>query len=229
MSGGKGGGSRTSTTEMPVWMRPYAKRNLERAETAQKIGYQPYFGPDIAAFNPTQEAAFNANIGAAEAFGLVPRGSITAMQDMAPQPQTFEGGLRAYSSAPLYEQALAEYQSRMPGQSAQYNKLFVDPYNQPDQANSGYASPNNPTPGYGPDGMSLNPIGYIAPVAGSGFAWDQRNQRIMNGSWIPYGWDLIGEGKKMLIKTMESGLTSDYDPDTGEWIHYYNNQNPRKY
>lgn len=229
MSGGKGGGSQTSTTQMPAWMRPYAKRNLERAETAQKIGYQPYFGPDIAAFNPTQEAAFNANIGAAEAFGLVPRGSVTAMQGMAPEPQTFEGGLRAYSSAPLYEQALAEYKSRMPGQVSQYNKLFVDPYNQPDQADAGYASPETKTTGYGPGGLSLNPIGYMAPVAGSGLTFDPRGGGIAQGSFMPYGWERVGDSKKILVKTMEDGLVSDYDPDTGEWIHYYNYQNPRKY
>jgi len=226
MSGGKGGGSRTSTTEMPAWMRPYSQRNLERAETAQKIGYQPYFGPDIAAFNPTQEAAFNANIGAAEAFGLVPRGSVTAMQGMAPEPQTFEGGLKAYSSAPLYEQALAEYKSRMPGQVAQYNKLFVDPYNEPDQADPGYASPETKTTGYGPGGLSLNPIGAIAPVAGSGVSFiPGRGQA--PGSFIPYGWELLGNN--LLVKSREDGLVSDYDPNTGEWIHYYNYQNPRKY
>jgi hypothetical protein len=94
----------------------------------KKIGYMPYYGPDIAAFNPTQQAAFNSNIGAAEAFGMVPQGSLTAMQGMAPEATTYAGGLQAYSSGNLFDQALAELESRRPGQFAQYNKMFVNPF-----------------------------------------------------------------------------------------------------
>lgn len=127
MGGGGKGGSRSQTTTIPEWVRAPAERNIARAETAQKIGYMPYYGPDIAAFNPTQNAAFSANIGAAEAFGLLPVGSLSVMQGMAPAPQTFEGGIQGYSSGPLFDQAVAELEARRPGQVAQYNKLFVDP------------------------------------------------------------------------------------------------------
>jgi len=210
MGGGGKGGSRTQTTEMPAFMRPYVERNLQRAETAQKIGYQPYFGPDIAAFNPTQEAAFNANIGAAEAFGLVPRGSVTAMQGMAPEPQTFEGGLRAYSSAPLYEQALAEYKSRMPGQVAQYNKLFVDPYNQPDQADAGYANPVSENT------SQYTPVGTIASLKAPN-SWaicDPRGGGLAYNSPIPQGWQLIGDD--LVYKTEEHGMAADFND--GQWF-----------
>jgi hypothetical protein len=94
----------------------------------KRVGYMPYYGPDIAAFNPTQLAAFNSNIGAAEAFGMVPQGSLTAMQGMAPEATTYAGGLQAYSSGNLFDQALAELESRRPGQFAQYNKMFVNPF-----------------------------------------------------------------------------------------------------
>jgi len=128
MSGGKGGSkSQTSTVTIPEWIKQPALRNIGRAETAQKIGYMPYYGPDVAAFNPTQNAAFSANIGAAEAFGLLPVGSLTAMQDMAPEPTTYEGGIQGYSSGDLFDQAVAELEARRPGQVAQYNKLFVNP------------------------------------------------------------------------------------------------------
>ena len=128
MSGGGKGGKQTTTTTIPEWVREPAERNIARAETAQKIGYMPYYGPDIAAFNPTQNAAFSANIGAAEAFGLVPQGSLTAFQGMAPAPTTYAGGIQAYSSGDLFDQALAELEAKRPGQVAQYNKLFVDPF-----------------------------------------------------------------------------------------------------
>jgi len=124
MSGGKGG-SQTQAVEIPKWIEEPATRNLARAEAAQQIGYMPYFGPDLAAFNPTQTAAMQADIGAAQAFGLVPEG-MTALQGM-PAPTEFAGGMMGYSSAPLYEQALAELESRRPGQVAAYDRLFVDP------------------------------------------------------------------------------------------------------
>jgi hypothetical protein len=120
--GGKGGGQ-TQKVEIPKWIEEPATRNLARAEAAQQIGYQPYYGPDVAAFNPTQLAAMQSNIGAAEAFGLLQPGQITAAQGM-PAPTQYAGGEMGYSSAPLYEQALAELQSRQPTQIAAYNKLF---------------------------------------------------------------------------------------------------------
>lgn len=126
--GGKGGKqTQTQTNDIPEWLKPYAKENLERGKQAQTVGYMPYYGPDVAAFNPTQMAAFNSNIGAAEAFGLVPQGSVTAMQGMAPEPITYAGGLQGYSSGSLYDQAVAELAARRPGQVDQYNKLFVNP------------------------------------------------------------------------------------------------------
>ena len=125
MGGGGGkGGSQQTKTEIPKWIEAPATRNLARAEAAQQIGYQPYYGPDVAAFNPTQLAAMQSNIGAAEAFGLLQPGQMTAAQGM-PAPQTFAGGQMGYSSAPLYEQAVAEAAARNPAQAAAYNRLFV--------------------------------------------------------------------------------------------------------
>jgi hypothetical protein len=128
MSGGGKGGRETTTSGIPPWVQAPAERNIGRAELAQKVGYMPFYGPDVAAFNPTQQAAFNSNIGAAEAFGMVPQGSLTAMQGMAPKANTYAGGLQAYSSSDLFDQALAELNTRRPGQVAQYDKMFVDPF-----------------------------------------------------------------------------------------------------
>lgn len=204
--GGKGGStSQTTTTQMPAFMRPYVERNLQRAETAQKIGYQPYYGPDIAAFNPTQMAAFGSNIGAAEAFGLIPRGSVSPMQGMAPEPQTFAGGVQGYSSAPLFEQALAEFEAKRPGQAAQYNKLFVDPYD-----------PNKTPPT--PAGPPAPVIGEIAPSPAS---WTHnRTGTHLAGGFVPYGWTQI-PGTEFVIRNFDdsqgSGTTDKYDSTTGSW------------
>jgi len=135
MSGGGGkGGSQTTKMEIPDWIAQPASRNLARAEAVQQLGYMPYSGPQIAAFNPTQQAAMQSNIGAAEAFGLLSPGSLQPLQGM-PAPQTYAGGMQGYSSMPLYDQAVAELQARNPGQMAAYNELFSNPisYTAPEQ------------------------------------------------------------------------------------------------
>ena len=123
MGGGGGkGGSQTQQVEIPDWVRDPSIRNLARAEEAQKIGYMPYYGPDVAAFNPTQQAAMQSSYDTAAAFGLVPQGG--NVMAGVPQAQDY-GGVMGYSSAPLYEQALAELKARNPETVAQYDKLFV--------------------------------------------------------------------------------------------------------
>ena len=123
MSGGGGkGGSKTQETTIPAWIRDPAIRNLQRAEDVQRIEYMPYYGADVAAFTPTQNAAFDANIGAAEAFGLLAPDTLTATTGM-PEPTDFNG-FSAYSSQPLYESALAELKANQPDAVAQYDALF---------------------------------------------------------------------------------------------------------
>ena len=122
MSGGKGGSS-SSVQEIPKWMEEPAIRNIARAEDIQRMGYMPWYGPDVAAYNPTQQAAAQANIGAAEAFGLIQPDTLTAYQGM-PQAQTFAGGVQGYSSAPMFEQGVETLREKQPGTMAQYDALF---------------------------------------------------------------------------------------------------------
>lgn len=124
MSGGKGG-SQTSSVEIPAWAETAMQENLQRARQAAQIGYQPYYGPDVAAFTPMQEAGMQSSYDAAAAYGLVPQGG-NAMAGV-PQAQEFAGGVRGYSSGDLFEQARAEFEARNPRQAQQYNQLFV-PY-----------------------------------------------------------------------------------------------------
>ena len=124
MAGGKGG-STTTSVQVPEYIEEAAKRNLSRADVISQIGYVPYYGPDVAAFTPTQEAAFQNVAGQAGAFGLsTPAGG--AMAGM-PAPQQFAGGIQGYSSAPLYEQALGELTARRPAQVNLMESLFIDP------------------------------------------------------------------------------------------------------
>jgi len=123
MSGGGGkGGSETTETTIPDWIKQPAIRNLQRAEDVQRIEYMPYYGGDVAAFTPTQNAAFQSNINAAEAFGLLAPNTLTPTSGM-PTPTDFDG-FTGYSSQPMYESALAELKANQPGAVAQYDALF---------------------------------------------------------------------------------------------------------
>ena len=124
MSGGKGGKS-TTEVKIPEWLEAAAKENLARGQGVANIGYTPYYGPDVAAMTPMQMASMQGTSSAAGAFGL-PGGGMTGMEGM-PTPQTFAGGVQGYSSGGLYDQALAELQTRRPGQYDAITGMFVDP------------------------------------------------------------------------------------------------------
>jgi hypothetical protein len=124
------GGSTSTSVEIPEYIEQAAKFNLRQAGALgqpgiAQIGYTPYYGPDVAAFTPTQEAAFQNVAGQAGAFGLAtPAGG--AMAGM-PAPQDFAGGIRGYSSAPMYEQSLGEFARRRPAQFNLIESLFINP------------------------------------------------------------------------------------------------------
>jgi hypothetical protein len=125
MGGGGGkGGSQTQKTEIPKWIEEPATRNLARAEQAQQLGYMPYYGVDVAGFTPTQQAAQQMTFDTANAFGMMPQGygNITPQSGM-PSTMT-QGGITGYSSAPLYEQAVAEARRRQPETAGIYDTLF---------------------------------------------------------------------------------------------------------
>jgi hypothetical protein len=125
MSGGGKGGSTTSSVEIPAWLENAAQTNLARADQLSTIGYTPYYGADVAALTPMQQASMQNTNQGASAFGMA--APTDAMAGM-PQAQTFAGGVQGYSSGGLYDQALSELQTRRPGQFAALNAPFINPY-----------------------------------------------------------------------------------------------------
>lgn len=126
MSGGKGG-SQTTEVKVPQYIEDAAKANLARADEISRIGYTPYYGPDVAAFSPMQQASFQNTADTASAFGLA---APTTQQDIMggmPAPTTYAGGVSGYSSAPMYEQSLAQFQAQRPGQYDAIMSQFIDP------------------------------------------------------------------------------------------------------
>lgn len=122
MSGGGKGGSQTTQVTIPAWLEEAARRNIAKAEDISQTGFTPYMGPDVAAFTPMQQAAFQGTNQMAQAFGL---GGTDPMAGM-PAAQDF-GGVSAYSSYPLYSQSLANLQATAPGQFAALQAPFINP------------------------------------------------------------------------------------------------------
>ena len=182
MSGGKGG-SQTSKVQIPSWIEGPATRNLQRAEQFAQMGYQPYYGPEVAAFNPMQIGAMQSAADAASAFGLAAPMNVAST---IPQAQDFGNGMMGYGSGQGFEQAIAQFQQNQPRQAAIYNSMFAGP-----NANAGYqAGPAmGGTMGGGEGGMRGGPAvgGGVGGMGGFG-GLNQFNQF---GSNMPsaQGWN----------------------------------------
>lgn len=142
MPGGLGG-SQSTQVKLPSWLNEAAQRTVDRGEDAARIGYVPWTGPDVAAFSPMQNAAFQGTNQAAAAFGM-PTSQGTGM----PAPTTFAGGMQGYSSAPMFNAAVEDLRTSRPGQYAAIQSMFVNPTARPQAA----AQPGTqPRPGTSPE------------------------------------------------------------------------------
>lgn len=135
--GGLFGKSKTTTT-VPDWVREPIMDNVAAARNVAAMGYTPYYGPDVAAFTPMQQASFQNTNDAMSAFGMAaPTDPMAGM----PQAQTFAGGVQGYSSAPMYQAAVDQLRMRNP---AQYQAIMsmMDTFQQ--QAQPAQAVARNP-------------------------------------------------------------------------------------
>ena len=136
MSGAKGG-SQTTSVEVPEYIERAAQRNLNRADKISKMGYVPYYGPDVAAFSPMQQSAFQNTADTASAFGMASPSSQQDIMGGMPAPTTYAGGVQGYSSAPMFEQAQDELARRRPAQKSYIDSFFIDPYSGSYGSNAG--------------------------------------------------------------------------------------------
>lgn len=182
MGGGKGGKS-TTTVQIPAWLQEAAQKNLARADVLSTLGYVPYYGPDVAAFTPMQQAAMEGTNQAALAFGMPAPTSAMAGLPMA---QTFAGGLQGYSSMPLYEQSLQTLQAARPGQYAALQAPFINPITgEAPLYPFGMAADPNAEANQGPTSQ----FGYVPPYArggsgsGGGAEWNRVGSGGGGGDW----------------------------------------------
>ena len=126
MSGGKGGSS-TSEVKIPEYIEAAAQRNLNKAERISQLGYVPQYGPDVAAFTPMQQAAFQNTANAANAFGMAAPTSQRDIMGGMDAPTTYAGGVSGYSSAPMYQQSIDALAAARPAQKSYIDSFFIDP------------------------------------------------------------------------------------------------------
>ena len=121
------GGSTTSEVKVPEYIEAAAQRNLNRADRVSQLGYVPEYGPTVAAFTPMQQAAFQNTAGAAGAFGMASPASQRDIMGGMNAPTTYANGVQGYSSAPMYEQMVAELARNRPGQKSYIDSFFINP------------------------------------------------------------------------------------------------------
>ena len=140
MSGGKGG-STTSEVKVPEYIENAAKANLAKADAISQVGYTPYYGADVAAFNPMQQAAFQNTADTANAFGMATPTSPTDIMGNMGAPQTYANGVTGYSSAPMFQDAVDTLGYFRPNQKALLDSFFVNPNTGFDPSGAYTASP----------------------------------------------------------------------------------------
>jgi hypothetical protein len=111
-----------SEVKAPAYLDKAAQQLIQRATQTSRIGYVPYYGPDVAAMTPMQMASMQGTNQMAGAFGM-PTANLS--QGM-PQAQNY-GGLMGYSSGGMYDQAMQEWKRRNPGQYQEVQQLFANP------------------------------------------------------------------------------------------------------
>lgn len=202
MSGGKGGSS-TTTVQIPAWLEQAAQQNIARADVLSTIGYTPYYGPDVAAFTPMQEAAFAGTNTAANAFGMA-----TPTASGLPQAQSF-GGVAGYSSAPMYQDSLAALQGAAPGQYAALTAPFINPVTgaAPLQPFGPLVAPTSPSMSAGKGGGSM---GYSSGSEGGNYGGAGGNQpsSSSSGGYTSFGDMFDGGGPGTSGSTFSGGPLS---------------------
>jgi hypothetical protein len=115
------GSSSTTVQEnkVPAYLEEASKLAVEEAKKIKEMGYLPYFGPEVAAVNPYEQAMAQNVGGMASAFGL----SAPAAMDMSGVDTAASGGVTGYTTAPAYFSALERLKETRPDQYEYFARM----------------------------------------------------------------------------------------------------------
>lgn len=117
------GGSTQSDVTVPKFFETALQQSVGMGTDVAQTGYVPYYGPDVAAFSPMQQAAFEGTNQMASAFGMPTADN----QSYMPQAETFAGGVQGHSAAPLYQESVDALAANRPAQKAYLDSFSIDP------------------------------------------------------------------------------------------------------
>ena len=117
------GGSTQSDVTVPKFFETALQQSVGMGRDVAQTGYVPYYGPDVAAFSPMQQAAFEGTNQMASAFGMPTADN----QSYMPQAETFAGGVQGYSAAPIYQESVDALAANRPAQKAYIDSFSIDP------------------------------------------------------------------------------------------------------
>ena len=117
------GGTKEDKVTLPKFYETALQQQIGMAGDASATGYVPYYGPDVAAFSPMQQAAFQGTDQMASAFGMPTTGG----QQYMPAPTTFADGTQGYSSQPLFQQSVDALAAARPAQAEHLGSFTMNP------------------------------------------------------------------------------------------------------
>jgi hypothetical protein len=109
-----GGSSSTETVQRPQYAEDAMRSATQRANMIYEAGRMPFTGIDVVAINPAEQAAIDQAAMAASAFGM-PSAAANPFEGME---MLESGGLRGYSSYPIYIADMQRLKEQRPEQYA---------------------------------------------------------------------------------------------------------------
>lgn len=182
-------GSKSTTVQenkIPAYLEEAGKLAVGEAKKIKEMGYLPYFGPEVAAINPYEQAMAQNVGGMASAFGL----AAPAAMDMSGVDAMTSGGVTGYTTAPAYFAALERLRETRPDQYEFFANLGrFDPI-------TGAVNPN-----YNPEPKTNMPANSPIGRALGGGRDDGPSMR-----------DFMAERRAESARRASAGSSGDFDP-----------------
>ncbi len=113
------GGRESKDTTMPKFFETAIQQGVGMGTDLADAPFAVYRGPDVAAFSPLQNAAFQSTDQMSSAFGMPTTGGANYLPDPVQA-----GGAIGYSAAPVYDQAVANLEAPV---RDFYSSFGIDP------------------------------------------------------------------------------------------------------